>query len=98
MGAKSGILPPPVSRVAVEYFCRSEWARHLDDVMVRRTSWRHYHHDHLEIAARTARWMATSLNWDESAIQTELIRYQELTGTIVVAPPQYLAVGRSQLS
>ena len=49
--------------------------------MIRRTSWRHYHHDHLEIAARTARWMATSLNWDESAIQTELIRYQQLTGT-----------------
>ncbi len=86
-GGKSGILPPPVSRAAVEYFCRSEWARHLDDVMIRRTSWRHYHHDHLEIAARTARWMATSLAWDESEIQREIARYTELAGTLSAATP-----------
>jgi glycerol-3-phosphate dehydrogenase len=84
----SGILPPPVSRGAVEYFCRVEWARHLDDVMIRRTSWRHYHHDHLEIAARSARWMATFLNWDESATQSELVRYQQLTGANGLASPR----------
>ena len=37
----SGILPPEFSRRAVEHYCANEWAVHLDDVMVRRTSW-HY--------------------------------------------------------
>jgi glycerol-3-phosphate dehydrogenase len=77
---QSGILPPPVSRAAVEYFCRAEWALHLDDVMIRRTSWRHYHRDHHDIAARTARWMANTLNWDQTTIQSEIMRYNELTG------------------
>jgi glycerol-3-phosphate dehydrogenase len=84
----SGILPPPVSRAVVEYCCRQEWARHLDDVMIRRTSWRHYHRDHLEIAARTARWMAALLNWDEAKLQREIARYQELTGMNCAAPAQ----------
>jgi glycerol-3-phosphate dehydrogenase len=97
-GGKSGILPPPISRAAVEYFCRSEWARHLDDVMIRRTSWRLYHHDHLEIAARTARWMATSLAWDEAEIQREIARYQVLTGTLSVSTPHMeVSDGKSPL-
>ncbi|NOZ39437.1 MAG: glycerol-3-phosphate dehydrogenase/oxidase, partial [Planctomycetes bacterium] len=48
----SSILPPEVSESAVQHFCRSEWARHLDDVMIRRTSWCYYHREHLEIAQR----------------------------------------------
>ena len=54
----SGIFPPPVSREAVEHFCRNEWAVNLDDIMVRRTSWRYYHPNHREIADSAANWMA----------------------------------------
>jgi hypothetical protein len=54
--------------------------------MIRRTSWRHYHRDHLEIAARTARWMAALLNWDEAKLQREIARYQELTGMNCAVP------------
>ena len=39
----SGIIPPAVTREAVERFCMREWARDVDDVMLRRTSWRQYH-------------------------------------------------------
>jgi glycerol-3-phosphate dehydrogenase len=73
----SGILPPPVSEQVVQHNCRNEWARHLDDVMTRRTSWRHYRHDQAEVAAHVSRWMAAELNWDESRIETELTQYKQ---------------------
>lgn len=75
----SGILPPVVDRDAVEHYCRNEWAIHLDDVMVRRTSWRYYHRDHLQIAAQAAEWMAESLGWDSATTQRELSRYRAAT-------------------
>jgi glycerol-3-phosphate dehydrogenase len=53
----SGVVPPAVSREAVEGYCRGEWARHLDDVMFRRSGWRFYHRDHLAIAAVVAGWL-----------------------------------------
>ena len=53
----SGILPPPVSREAVEHSCRNEWATSVEDVMIRRTSWRYYHRDHAEIARQVDQWM-----------------------------------------
>jgi glycerol-3-phosphate dehydrogenase len=71
----SAIVPPPVSESLVQHFCRNEWARHLDDLMIRRTSWRHYRHDHIEVVARAARWMANELNWDEPTMQAEVGRY-----------------------
>ena len=85
MGVKSGILPPPVSSAVVEHYCDHEWARHLDDVMIRRTSWRHYHHDHLEIAGRTAHWMASRLGWDECKTQAEIARYRQLVGAVGIS-------------
>ncbi len=54
----SAIIPPPVSEAAVAHFCRNEWARNLDDIMIRRTSWRHYHRDHLVIAGA-----ASQIGW-----------------------------------
>ncbi|MBN1851127.1 MAG: glycerol-3-phosphate dehydrogenase/oxidase [Pirellulales bacterium] len=84
----SSILPPPVSEAAVEHYCRSEWARHLDDVMVRRTSWRYYCPDHIEIAAKTAQWMKKLLQWDEAEMGNQLSRYRRLAG-IVYPPPPY---------
>jgi glycerol-3-phosphate dehydrogenase len=74
-----GVIPPPVSASAVEQACRHEWARRLDDVMLRRTSWRHYHPDHLTIAAEVADWMAALLGWNEQRVQAELERYAGLT-------------------
>ena len=59
----SGVLPPPVTREAVEHYCTREWATHVDDVMLRRTSWRHYYHplEAEHIARQVADWMADIL-------------------------------------
>jgi len=73
----SGILPPPVSRDAVEHYCRNEWAVHLYDVMIRRTSWRYYHRDHDRIAEQVAQWMAEILSWDDDRVQQELAEYRQ---------------------
>ena len=88
--ALSGILPPPVSAAAVQYFCQSESARHLDDVMIRRTSWRHYHHNHLELAENVARWMASELGWSDAHLASELQRYRRLTGAAERPAPHIL--------
>jgi glycerol-3-phosphate dehydrogenase len=80
VGNTSGILPPPVSAALVRHFCHDEWARHLDDVMIRRTSWRYYHRDQLEIAARVAEWMANEMGWDENTAKAEIARYREKSG------------------
>jgi glycerol-3-phosphate dehydrogenase len=76
---RQGVIPPPVSAAVVDQACRHEWARRLDDVMLRRTSWRHYHSDHLTIAAEVADWMAALLGWNEQRVQVELERYAALT-------------------
>lgn len=80
----SGILPPPVSELLVQHYCRNEWARRLDDIMIRRTSWRYYRHDHLDVAAHTAHWMATELGWDESRIEQELTPYSKRRVSLAV--------------
>jgi glycerol-3-phosphate dehydrogenase len=75
----SGVVPPAVSEAAVRHYCEHEWARHLDDVMIRRTGWRYYHRDHLEIAERVASWMAAALDWSAERTAAELSRYREQT-------------------
>ena len=52
----SGIEPPEVSRELVEHYCRREWAVHLEDVMVRRTSWRYYLDQPDAVAEQVAGW------------------------------------------
>lgn len=84
----SGVLPPPVSREVVQHYCRAEWARHLDDVMVRRTSWRYYHIDHLAIAQTVAEWMANELGWDSVRTNSELAQYEHLTNSLAKPAPQ----------
>lgn len=84
----TGITPPPVSREAVEHYCRNEWARHLDDVMVRRTSWRYYHRDHLTIARFVAGQMAQILGWDDATTAEELRRYEAATASLT-SPPSH---------
>jgi len=70
----SGILPPPFSRDVVEHFFAKEWAIHLDDVMVRRTRWQHYHHDAAQKAQQVAEWMGGLLNWSDAEQAMELQR------------------------
>jgi glycerol-3-phosphate dehydrogenase len=77
----SGIVPPAVSAELVRHYCRDEWARRLEDVMIRRTSWRHYRRDQLEIAEQVAAWMAGELGWNDSERQEELAAYRKLIGT-----------------
>ncbi len=74
-GAPSGILPPPVTAEVVEEYCRREWALHLDDVMIRRTSWHYYHADTANLARQVARWMAAPLGWDAAGEAAEVGRY-----------------------
>jgi glycerol-3-phosphate dehydrogenase len=74
----SAILPPPVAREVVEQACRHEWAVHLDDVMLRRTSWHFQERDAAGLALQVAGWMAELLGWDEEQTRRELARYGEV--------------------
>jgi glycerol-3-phosphate dehydrogenase len=73
----SGVLPPPVTREAVVHYCRQEWARHLDDVMIRRAGWCHAVPDPDATAAQVLQWMAETLAWDAERVEAERIRYHE---------------------
>jgi glycerol-3-phosphate dehydrogenase len=75
----SGILPPEFNRDAVKHFCGNEWAIHLDDVMIRRTSWHYYFADAAERAGQVADWMGEFLNWPETIRAEEIERYRATT-------------------
>ncbi len=74
----SGIVPPPVSEHVVEHACADEWARHLDDVMVRRTRWHLYHGDTQAVARNVAGWMARCLGWTNERRDEEIRRYERV--------------------
>ena len=76
----SGILPPEFSRRAVEHYCANEWAVHLEDVMIRRTSWSHYHSDAAQKAERVADWMAELLDWSDKTRASEIEHYHAMAG------------------
>jgi len=80
-GPHSGVLPPPVERPVVEAACDREWVVHLDDLLLRRTSWHFYHPNQAELAEQAARWMAEILGWDPARIEQELARYQNASGS-----------------
>ncbi|MGH8023646.1 MAG: glycerol-3-phosphate dehydrogenase/oxidase, partial [Limisphaerales bacterium] len=75
----SGILPPEISADAVRHFCQNEWAAHLDDVMIRRTSWHYYYKDSDSRARQVAAWMKEFLDWPNDVHAKEVQRYSELT-------------------
>jgi glycerol-3-phosphate dehydrogenase len=58
--AESGVLPPEFTRELVDHYCRNEWAVFPDDIMLRRTSWRHYAADADQIAIQVEEWMRTT--------------------------------------
>jgi glycerol-3-phosphate dehydrogenase len=78
----SGILPPELSRKAVEHYVANEWALHLDDVMVRRTSWHYYFADAPAKAQQVAGWMAELLGWSEAERAGEIARYGQVGGCL----------------
>ncbi len=71
----SSVVPQEINERAVRHFCHNEWARSLEDVMVRRTYWRYYHENHVEIARQILPWVADELGWDEETAQAELAKY-----------------------
>jgi len=73
--AASAILPPEPSPELVQHYCTREWAVHLDDVMVRRTSWHYYVKNPQDLATRVAGWMAEALGWDDARAAAECTRY-----------------------
>ncbi len=77
----SGILPPEFSRRAVEHYIVHEWGVHLDDVMLRRTSWHYYFRDAAAKARQVADWMGELLGWSGEAQRAELDRYARMTGS-----------------
>jgi glycerol-3-phosphate dehydrogenase len=76
----SGIVPPEFSRRPVEHYVANEWAVHLDDVMLRRTSWHYYLRDAAIRAGQVASWMSELLGWSEDTMRAELDRYARMTG------------------
>lgn len=76
----SGVLPPPFCHVAVEHYCRHEWALHLDDVMLRRTGWHYYNRDAGALAESVSQWMAAELGWSPAERLAELDRNRRATG------------------
>jgi glycerol-3-phosphate dehydrogenase len=77
----SGILPPQFGRRAVEHYVAREWAVHLDDVMVRRTSWHYFYRDAAAKAKQVADWMGELLGWSAETQSAELERYARMTGS-----------------
>ena len=72
----SGLLPPEFQREVVVHYCNNEWALHLDDLMIRRTSWHYYHADTMVKARQVADWMAESLGWSAAEREAEVERYR----------------------
>lgn len=87
-GNLSGILPPEFCRGAVEHFCANEWAMHLEDVMLRRTSWHYYFQDAAQKAERVADWMGELLGWSVAQRAAELARYRQSVGSTDAPKPQ----------
>jgi glycerol-3-phosphate dehydrogenase len=76
----SSVVPPLFSRMPVEHYVAKEWALHLDDVMVRRTSWHYYYRDAAAKARQVADWMGELLGWSAGARRAELEWYGRMTG------------------
>lgn len=72
----SGIVPPAVTKAAVEHYVKNEWALTLEDLVVRRTSWAHYHGDIDSKIEQIATWMAEAAGWSEDRLNSELSAFR----------------------
>jgi glycerol-3-phosphate dehydrogenase len=68
----SGILPAPFTREAVNHFVQHEWARRLEDVMLRRSGWHYYQRWSVNAVEDVAGWMAESLGWSAAQRSAEV--------------------------
>ncbi len=68
----SGLVPPEVTQAAVDHACEYEWAVHLEDVMIRRTSWHYYSAESQSSYEQVARWMQAKLGWSDEQREEEL--------------------------
>jgi glycerol-3-phosphate dehydrogenase len=68
----SGILPAPFGREAVEHFVRNEWARRLDDVLVRRSGWHYYERRSNALIEQVGGWMGEILGWSPAQLRSEV--------------------------
>ena len=97
---RSGVLPPPVSKEAVEHYAKQEWALHLDDVMLRRAGWHYYHPDPEAAAREVLGWMAELRGWDETRRAKELERYHQAIDPPLAVPgsepPETVASDKAQ--
>ena len=84
----SGIIPPPVSQEVVQYYCEHEWARHLSDIMVQRSSWAYYLDDHHAQSRTVAGWMADCLKWSPDRIVEETTAYAAMVETLESFSPE----------
>ena len=73
----TGLIPQDPSAELVRYYCRKEWAVHLDDVMLRRTGWHYYRDDAAALAEQAAGWMAETFDWEATHRAGELERYHQ---------------------
>jgi glycerol-3-phosphate dehydrogenase len=74
----SSLVPPLPSPELVAQYCADQWAVHLDDVMIRRTSWHYYLDDAGQVADRVAEWMGAVFGWDAQRREAELTRYRNV--------------------
>jgi glycerol-3-phosphate dehydrogenase len=79
-GRFSTLVPGPCTRAAVTHYVQNEAAVHLDDVMIRRSSWHYYHLDAAALAEQTATWMAELGDWTPQRRTAELEAYHALAG------------------
>ncbi|MGH7945078.1 MAG: glycerol-3-phosphate dehydrogenase/oxidase, partial [Opitutaceae bacterium] len=71
----SGILPAPFTREAVEHYVHHEWARRLDDVLVRRSGWHYYQRWSSSAVEQVAGWMAEAAGWPPAQRRAESEAY-----------------------
>lgn len=75
VSAFSSVVPGLCTEEAVRHYVEREWALHLTDVMVRRSSWHYYHGDAGRQAEQVVTWMARSVGWSPTRRADELARY-----------------------
>lgn len=75
----SGILPGACTREAVGHYVRHEWARTLEDVLIRRSGWHYYHRANDSRAEQIAGWMAEAAGWTPAQRHAELEAWRTTT-------------------
>jgi glycerol-3-phosphate dehydrogenase len=76
----SALVPVACTREAVAHYVQNEWAVHLDDIMMRRSSWHYYLRDAEAAAERVATWMSELCGWTPDQRAKEIAAYHHAAG------------------